>query len=96
MTLRGYRFDNIDLRLSLADEFMVHPKDPRILIPPFKVLDGLGDNVARSIVDAREQCFFLSKEDLQNRTQINGTQIRKMEIMGVLDDLQDENQLSLF
>ncbi len=96
MTLRGYRFDNIDLRLSLADEFMIHPKDSRILIPPFKVLDGLGDNVARSIVDAREQCFFLSKEDLQNRTQINGTQIRKMEIMGVLDDLQDENQLSLF
>lgn len=96
MTLRGYRFDNIDLRLSLADEFMIHPKDSRILIPPFKVLDGLGDNVARSIVEAREQCFFLSKEDLQNRTQINGTQIRKMEIMGVLDDLQDENQLSLF
>jgi DNA polymerase-3 subunit alpha (Gram-positive type) len=56
----------------------------------------LGENVARSIVEAREKCFFLSKEDLQSRTQINGTQIRKMEIMGVLDDLQDENQLSLF
>jgi DNA polymerase-3 subunit alpha (Gram-positive type) len=96
MTLRGYRFDNIDLRLSQADEFMIHPKDSRILIPPFKVLDGLGENVARSIVEAREKCFFLSKEDLQSRTQINGTQIRKMEIMGVLDDLQDENQLSLF
>lgn len=96
MTLRGYRFDNIDLRLSQADEFMIHPKDSRILVPPFKVLDGLGDNVARSIVEAREKCFFLSKEDLQIRTQINGTQIRKMEIMGVLDDLQDENQLSLF
>jgi DNA polymerase III subunit alpha, Gram-positive type len=96
MTLRGYRFDNIDLRLSLADEFLIHPRDSRVLIPPFKVLDGLGDNVARSIVDAREKCFFLSKEDLQSRTQINGTQVRKLEIMGVLDDLQDENQLSLF
>jgi DNA polymerase-3 subunit alpha (Gram-positive type) len=96
MTLRGYRFDNIDLRLSQADEFMIHPKDSRVLIPPFKVLDGLGENVARSIVEAREKCFFLSKEDLQSRTQINGTHIRKLEIMGVLDDLQDENQLSLF
>ena len=96
MTLRGYRFDNIDLRLSQADEFLIHPNDSRILIPPFKVLDGLGENVARSIVEARMKCFFLSKEDLMSRTQINGTQVRKLEIMGVLDDLQDENQLSLF
>ncbi|PKK88172.1 MAG: PolC-type DNA polymerase III, partial [Tenericutes bacterium HGW-Tenericutes-7] len=78
MTLRGYRFHNIDLKLSQADEFLIHPNDSRILIPPFKVLDGLGENAARSIVEAREKCFFLSKEDLQSRTQINGTQIRKM------------------
>ena len=96
MTLRGYRFNNIDLSLSMADEFVIHPQDSRILVPPFKVLDGLGENVARSIVEARQKCFFLSKEDLQSRTQINGTHVRKLEIMGVLDDLQDENQLSLF
>ena len=96
MTLRGYRFSNIDLHLSDASTFMPHPTDSRILIPPFTVLDGLGENVGKSIVAAREEVFFISKEDLQSRTQLNGTSLRKLEVMGVLEGLQDENQLSLF
>ena len=87
---------NIDLYRSLATEFRVDPDDPHQIIPPFKVLDGLGDNVADSIVAAREEREFLSKEDLVERTQLSNTLMKKLDDMGVLKGLDDSNQMSLF
>ena len=68
----------------------------KTIIPPFTVIDGLGANVARSIETARSEAEFLSKEDLEKRTQLSGTLIKKLDAMGVLEGLQDLNQLSLF
>ena len=96
MVSRGYRMSNIDLYRSLATEFTVNPDDPREIIPPFKVLDGLGDNVAESIVAAREEREFLSKEDLMERTQLSQTLLKKLDDLGVLKGLDDSNQMSLF
>ncbi len=96
MYARGYRFSNIDIEQSLATEFRVLEEDTHTIIPPFTTIDGLGANVARSIVEAREKGAFLSKEDLLNRTQLSQTLLRKLEILGVLEGMQEENQLSLF
>ncbi|MEE3425537.1 MAG: PolC-type DNA polymerase III, partial [Erysipelotrichaceae bacterium] len=96
MTSRGYKMVNIDLYKSLATEFRVDPDNNHIIIPPFKVLDGLGDNVAESIVQARQDRPFLSKEDLAERTQLSTTLIKKLSDLGVLNDLDDSNQMSLF
>lgn len=96
MFARGYRFDNIDINRSLASEFCVDPENNKIIIPPFTSIDGLGMNVANSIIEARQQGDFLSKEDLASRTQLSTTLIRRLEVMGVISHLQDENQLSLF
>lgn len=96
MVSRGYRMLNIDLYKSLATEFRVNPDNNHEIIPPFKVLDGLGDNVAESIVAAREERDFLSKEDLAERTQLSNTLIRKLDDLGVLKGLDDSNQMSLF
>ena len=96
MTSRGYKMTNIDLYKSLATEFRVNPDNHKEIIPPFKILDGLGDNVARSIVEAREEREFLSKEDLMDRTQISQTLLKKLDQLGVLHGLDDTNQLSLF
>ncbi len=96
MTSRGYKMVNIDLYKSLATEFRVDPDNNHIIIPPFKVLDGLGDNVAESIVQARQGRPFLSKEDLAERTQLSTTLIKKLSDLGVLNDLDDSNQMSLF
>ena len=93
---RGYRFSNIDIDKSLATEFRVLPDDLKTIIPPFTTVDGLGANVAKSIVEAREQGEFLSKEDLLNRTQLSQTLMRKLEVLGTLAGMQEENQLSLF
>lgn len=96
MVLRGYRFGKIDLMKSEATTFSIDSDDDKILIPPFTSIDGLGANVALTVIDEREKRPFLSKQDLQERTSLNGTHIKRLETMGVLTDLQDENQLSLF
>ena len=96
MVSRGYRMTNIDLYRSLATEFRVNPDNNHEIIPPFKVLDGLGDNVAESIVEARKDREFLSKEDLINRTQLSTTLCKKLDNLGVLKGLDDSNQMSLF
>ncbi len=87
---------NIDLNRSLANEFLVDPEDHRKIIPPFEILDGLGDNVAESIVKAREEMEFLSKEDLLDRTLLSKTLIKKLETLGVLNSLDETNQMTLF
>lgn len=96
MVLRGYRIGNIDLMRSQASTFIVDDQNKNTIIPPFTTIDGLGSNVAETIIEEREKRPFLSKQDLMMRTSLNGTHIKKLEMMGVLKDLQEENQMSLF
>ncbi len=96
MYLRGYHFNNISLEKSNASNFIVDPDDDHGIIPSFTSVDGLGVSVANSIVEARNEYEFISKEDLQKRTQLSGTLIQVFERLGVLDGLSEENQLSLF
>lgn len=96
MVSRGYKMLNIDLYNSLATEFRVNPNNNHEIYPPFKIVDGLGDNVAESIVKAREEREFLSKEDLADRTLISNTLIKKLDDLGVLKGLDDSNQTTLF
>lgn len=96
MVLRGYRFGNIDIMRSDSTTFLPDPEDKNVIIPPFTSIDGLGESVAVTVIEARKNGAFLSKQDLQNRTSLSGTLVKKLEVMGVLEGLQDENQLSLF
>ncbi|MNE94138.1 DNA polymerase III PolC-type [compost metagenome] len=70
--------------------------DDTTLIPPFRTIDGLGDTVAKKIVEEREKGEFLSIEDLQKRGKVSGTLIEKMRSMGVLNGLDESSQLTLF
>ena len=96
MVSRGYHLSNIDLDRSLATEFLVNPEDHHEIIPPFTILDGLGDNVGESIVRARRERPFGSKEDLLRRTQLSKTLADKLSQLGVLKDLDESDQMSLF
>lgn len=96
MYRRGYHFENIDLKLSDATKFLVSKTDPKGIIPPFTSIDGLGNSVAYSVLNAREKQPFISREDLIQRTQLNNTQLDTMDRMGVLSYLQESNQISLF
>lgn len=93
MLERGYEFGMIDLYKSDAVNFVIEDNK---LIAPFRAVPSLGTNVAKQIVRAREDGPFLSKEDLANRAKVSKTLIDYMSDNGVLNDLPDENQLSLF
>lgn len=52
--------------------------------------------MAKTIVAAREEGEFLSKEDLQQRGRVSKTLIEYMDQLGCLEGMPDANQLSLF
>ena len=93
-TARGMKFLNVDLYKSAATVWNV-ASDTEI-IPPFSSIDGLGDTVAKNIVEEREKKPFLSIEDLQKRCKISATLIEKMRMMKILDGMDESSQLSLF
>ncbi len=93
---RGYKIGNIDLYKSEATEFRVEKDNLKVIIPPFITVDGLGENVAKSIVEARKKGEFLSKQDLQGRTLCSHSLLKKLDLLGTLEGLQEENQMSLF
>ena len=95
MCLRGFYFKNIDVDKSDGKKFVI-TEDEKGLIIPFRALDGLGDNVALSIVKARKEGPFISIEDLRSRGKITTASIDKLKELGCLDNLPESNQLSLF
>lgn len=95
-TARGFKFGNVDINKSDSKNFLIDENDDKVLIPPFRTIDGLGDTVAKKIVEEREKGSFLSIQDLQKRGKISGTIIDKMRIMGILDGMDESSQLSLF
>ena len=95
MVQRGYKFSNIDLYRSDATKFVVDYEN-KALIPPFITIDGLGENNAITVIEAREEGEFFSKEDLLRRTKLTTTNVQDLADMGVLDSLSESDQLSLF
>ena len=93
-TARGIKFLNVDLYKSDATVWVA--KNDTEIYPPFNAIDGLGDTVAKAIVAEREKQPFISIEDVQKRGKVSKTLIDKMQEMGILKDLPDSNQLSLF
>ncbi|WP_010282348.1 PolC-type DNA polymerase III [Bacillus timonensis] len=93
MCERGFAFKKVDLYRSSATEFII---DGDALIPPFNSIPGLGTNAAINIVKAREQGEFLSKEDLQKRGKVSKTIMEYLDNHGCLEDMPEQNQLSLF
>ena len=91
---RGMIFDPISLEKSDSRNFVVVGDNH--LIPPFRTIDGLGETVAKAIVEERKKRDFLSIEELQMRCKISGTLIDKMREMHILDGLPESSQLSLF
>lgn len=93
MLERGFKFGKLDLYESDAIEFQIKED---MLIPPFVAMDGLGENVAKQVVAARKEGEFLSKTELRKRGGLSTTLVEKMTDMGILGNMPEDNQLSLF
>jgi DNA polymerase-3 subunit alpha (Gram-positive type) len=95
MCERGFKFNNINLNMSDGSNFVIG-EDKTSLYIPFRALDGLGDTVASKIIEERNIKEFTSIEDFQQRCHISKTTIDKLKVLGVLDNLPESSQLSLF
>ena len=95
MLERGFKFKMVDINKSDASDWLIM-EDGKTLLAPFSAIPGLGLNVAKQIIAAREEKAFLSKEDLAKRGKVSQSIIEFMNEQHVLDDLPDENQLNLF
>lgn len=95
-TARGFKFGNLDINKSDSSNFLIDEEDEHILIPPFKTLDGLGEAVAKKIIEERNQKAFYSVEDFQTRGKVNATTIEKLRSLGLFEGMPETSQLSLF
>lgn len=95
MYARGYKIQNVSLEKSQSKDWIIDEKS-KSLIPPFIVVDGLGDTVAEAIVKARSEQDFLSVEDLVERGKVNSKICGELRKLKVLDGLSETNQVELF
>lgn len=95
MVKRGFYFENVDIMQSEASDFTL-TRDKQGLRLPFVALDGLGYKAAKSIVDAREEKLFSSREDVKKRTLVSNTLFNKLDALDAFGDLPDTPQMSLF
>ena len=90
---RGYEFTAIDIYKAQANRFSI--VDGK-LMPSLSSIGGMGGKAAEAIVDARQDGKFLSKDDFRDRTHVSKTTIDLLSDLGILGDLPESNQLSLF
>ena len=93
MYARGFEFLPIDLYKAKAHHFRIIDNK---LMPSISTIDGLGDKAADAVVEAAKDGKFLSRDDFRQRTKVSKTVIDLMVDLGILADLPESNQLSLF
>ncbi len=93
MYARGYEFVPIDIFKAQSRLFQVI--DGKIM-PSLSSIDGLGEKAADAIVEAAKDGPFLSRDDFRERTKVSKTVVDLMAQLGLLGDLPESNQISLF
>ena len=93
MYARGFTFEPIDIFTAHSRNFqIVNDK----LMPSLNSIDGLGEKAADAIVEAAKDGPFLSKDDFRQRTKVSKSIIDLMDELGLLGELPESNQISLF
>ncbi len=93
MHARGYEFMPIDLTKVSAKQFQVI--DGKIM-PSLTSIVGLGASVAEAIAFEGRKGKFISCEDFRDRTKASGTITQKLKDLGILGDIPESNQMSIF
>lgn len=90
---RGFKIIKPNLETSDATKFIINNNE---LICPFNKINGFGNSTAKSIVKARTEKPFSSKNDLTLRTNLSKAHIAELEKLGIIDHLKDSDQISFF
>ncbi len=93
MYARGFTFVPIDIFSAQSRLFQI--VDGK-LMPSLNSIDGLGEKAADAIVEAAKDGSFLSKDDFRQRTKVSKTIVDLMDSLGILGELPESNQISIF
>ena len=90
---RGLKFLPIDLYKSHYKNFLVEDEGIR---PPFSSIAGFGPIAAESLYKAAKKEEFMSIDEIRIRAKLGDSSIDLLREFGVLDGMQESNQISLF
>lgn len=93
MMARKIEFLPVDIYKSEAKMFKV--EDGKIRLP-FSSLPGVGGAAADSLAETGKHIEYLSIEDMQIKTKVTKAVIETLKDVGVLKDLPESSQMSLF
>lgn len=93
MMARGIDVLPIDVYKSEASMFVV--EDGKIRLP-FSSLPGVGGAAAEALAEAGKKYTYLSIEDMQVKTKASKSVIETLKEVGVLGDMPESSQMSLF
>ena len=93
MYARGFEFMPIDVYRAHSRNFQII--DGKIM-PSFMSIAGVADTAAEGIVEAAKKGEFTSRDDFRERTKVSGTIIETMTRLGILADIPESNQFSVF
>lgn len=93
MMARKIKFLPVDIYKSEAKMFKV--EDGKIRLP-FSSLPGVGGAAADSLAETGKHTEYLSIEDMQIKTKVTKAVIETLKDVGVLKDLPESSQMSLF
>lgn len=93
MLARGFGFLGVSLLESEALRFVV--KDGKVMLP-YRAIPGVGDTAAFNLKEAMAEGQILSVDDLCAKAKLNKTVVAALKNMGVLGDLPESNQMTLF
>ena len=93
MYARGFEFLPLDLKVAKATQFQVIDGK---LMPALTTVEGLGGSVAEAVEFESRKGPFMSCDDFKERTKAPQTVTDKLKALGVLGDIPESNQMSLF
>ncbi len=98
MYARGFDFAPIDI--NTADPKYFKQVDDKRIMPPLSSVEGMGgkaaDSLANAIGESSKDGPFLSVDDFCIRTNCSKNMAAKLKELGLLGDIPDSNQLSIF
>lgn len=86
MYSRGYKVSPINLEQSESTTWVIDKKNNQ-LIPPFTIIEGLGESAAEKLVLENRKQHFISLEDFKQRSGLNKTLIKKFSDLEISDNL---------
>ncbi len=93
MYARGFEFLPLDIYRAKARHFQIIDGK---LMPAIDTIGGMGDKAAEGVEEAAKDGPFLSRDDFRERSKVSKSVVDLMGDLGLLGDLPESNQLSLF